>query len=123
MPSVTWVWYFWFQRSLPPTLTPAFAKPAAYGDLLTGILAFLAIPALRYRWPLALSLAWLVNIVGTADLLYAFSQGTSRGVGPDLGSAWYIPTFVVPVLYVTHFMIFTMLIRRSKEIHNASPPA
>ncbi len=96
-----------------PTLTPAFAKPAAYGDLLAGLLAFLAILALHYRWPLALGLAWLVNIVGTLDLLYAFYQGTSRDIGPHLGSAWYVPTFAVPALYVTHVMIFAMLIRRS----------
>ena len=99
---------------MAPTLTPAFAKPAAYGDLLTGLLAFLAILALHYRWPLALGLAWLVNSVGTVDLLYAFYQGTSRDIGPHLGSAWYIPTFAVPALYVTHFMVFAMLVRRSR---------
>jgi hypothetical protein len=96
-----------------PTLTPAFAKPAAYGDLVAGLLALLAILALHYRWPLALALTWLANIVGTVDLLYAFYQGTSRGVGPHLGSAWYIPTFAVPALYVTHVMLFALLLRRS----------
>ena len=54
----------------------------------------------------------ILNSVGTVDLLYAFYQGTTRGIGPHLGSAWYIPTFAVPALYVTHFMIFVMLIRR-----------
>lgn len=97
-----------------PTLAPAFALPAAYGDLLAGVLALLAIVALRTRGLLALPLAWLANIVGTLDLLYAFYQGISRGVGPHLGSAWYIPTFLVPVLYVTHFMIFVMLLTRSR---------
>ena len=97
-----------------PTLPPAFALPAAYGDLLAGILALLTIVALRIRWPLAFPLAWLANLVGTLDLLNAFYQGVSRGVGPHLGSAWYIPTFVVPALYVTHFMIFVMLIKRSR---------
>ena len=97
-----------------PTLPSAFAKPAAYGDLLAGLLALLAIIALKNRWALALTLTWLFNVVGTVDLLYAFSQGTSRGVGPHLGSAWYIPTFAVPALYVTHFMIFAMLVRRQR---------
>ena len=97
-----------------PTLTPAFAKPTAYGDLLTGVLAFLAILALHYRWPLALGLTWLVNCAGTVDLLHAFYQGISRDVGPHLGSAWYIPTFAVPALYVTHFMMFAMLVRRAR---------
>ena len=97
-----------------PTLPPAFALPAAYGDLLAGLLALLAILSLRGRWALALALTWVANSVGTLDLLYAFSQGISRGVGPHLGSAWYIPTFVVPALFVTHFMIFAMLIKRRR---------
>lgn len=97
-----------------PTLPPAFALPAAYGDLLAGLLALVAILALRSRAPAALTLAWLANIVGMVDLLYAFYQGTSRGVGPHLGSAWYIPTFLVPLLYVTHFMIFILLVKRSR---------
>jgi hypothetical protein len=97
-----------------PTLPPAFARPAAYGDLLAGLLALLAMVALRSRWALALPLTWLFNIVGTLDLLHAFYQGIPRQVGLHMGSAWYIPTFVVPALYVTHFMIFTMLIKRAR---------
>jgi hypothetical protein len=94
-----------------PTLPAAFAKPAAYGDLLSGVLALLTILALRHRWPLALGLTWVTNVVGSIDLLHAFYQGTTRGVGPHLGSAWYIPTFAVPALYVTHVMVFAMLLR------------
>src|SRR2546427_820589 len=33
------------------SLPPAFAVPAAYGDLLAALLALLAIVALRSRWP------------------------------------------------------------------------
>ena len=97
-----------------PTLPRAFAIPAAYGDLLAALLALLAIVALRTRWPGAIPLAWIANVVGTLDLLNAFYQGISRDVGPHLGSAWYIPTFAVPALYVTHFMIFVMLIKRGR---------
>ena len=97
-----------------PTLPRAFALPAAYGDLLAGILALLAMVALRGRLALALPLAWIFNVVGTLDLLYAFSRGIPLDAGRHMGSAWYIPTFIVPALYVTHFMIFAMLIKRSR---------
>jgi len=97
-----------------PTLPAAFARPAAYGDLLAGLLALLAIVALSAEWPGALALTWLFNLVGTLDLLNAFYQGRTHDVGPHLGSAWYIPTFLVPVLFVTHFMIFAVLVRRSR---------
>jgi hypothetical protein len=97
-----------------PTLPAAFAGPAAYGDLLAGVLALLAIVALRAEWAGALALTWLFNVVGTLDLLNAFYQGTIHDVGPHLGSGWYIPTFLVPMLFVTHFMIFAVLVRRSR---------
>ncbi len=90
-------------------LPAAFAIPAAYGDLVTGVLALLALIALRTGWVGAVVLVWLFNIVGTVDLLNALRH---LNVAPNLGSAWYIPTFLVPVLLVTHFMIFTRLLRR-----------
>jgi hypothetical protein len=97
-----------------PTLPPAFALPAAYGDLLAGLLALLAMIALRGRWTVAIPLTWLFNVVGTLDLLHAFYQGIPLDAGAHMGSAWYIPTFIVPALYVTHFMIFVLLVKRSR---------
>ena len=93
-------------------LPEAFAIPAAYGDLLTGVLALLALIALRMRRGGASALVWLFNIVGTVDLLNALRH---LNVAPDFGAAWYIPTFLVPLLLVTHFMIFARLLRRGAE--------
>ncbi len=92
-------------------LPGAFATPAAYGDLVTGVLALLAVIALRTGWAGALALIWLFNIVGTVDLLNALRH---LNVVPDFGAAWYIPTFFVPLLLVTHFMIFARLLRRGR---------
>ncbi|MGH7355393.1 MAG: hypothetical protein ACRELS_12570 [Candidatus Rokuibacteriota bacterium] len=94
-----------------PPLQPAFAVPAAYGDLLAALLALLAIVALRRGWAAAVALAWLFNVVGALDLLHALYQGTRWQV--QLGSAYYIPTFAVPALLVTHAMIFARLARRA----------
>ncbi len=90
-------------------LPESFANPAAYGDLLTGVLALLALIALRTSWSGAVVLVWLFNTVGTVDLLNALRH---VDVAPDFGAAWYIPTFLVPLLLVTHFMIFARLLRR-----------
>ena len=90
-------------------LPGAFAIPAAYGDLVSGMLALLVLIALRSGWTGALALVWLFNIVGTVDLLNALRQAE---VVPDLGAAWYIPTLLVPLLLVTHFMMFARLLRR-----------
>ena len=87
-----------------------FALPAAYGDLTAGLLAFLALFALRGGWRIAIPAVWIFNIVGTVDLVNALRQAE---VVPDLGAVWYIPTFFVPLLLVTHYMIFVRLLRRT----------
>lgn len=85
-----------------------FALPAAYGDLLTGVLALLALIALRTARKGAMGAVWLFNVVGTVDLLNALRH---LEVTTNLGAAWYIPTMLVPLLLVTHVMIFARLIK------------
>ena len=90
-------------------LPESFAIPAAYGDLAAGALALLSIVALRGRWSGALAIVWTFNVVGTVDLARALGQVE---VVPLFGSTWYIPTMLVPLLLVTHFMIFRKLLVR-----------
>jgi hypothetical protein len=94
-----------------PDLPDAFARPAAYGDLLTSLLALLAIATLGSR--VGTIIVWVFNIVGTVDLLNAFYQADRLGVGitPGLqGAAYFIPTVLVPLLLVTHALVFRILI-------------
>ena len=93
-------------------LPEAFAISAAYGDLVTGMLAFLALVALRNSWSVARVAVWLFSIIGTIDLLNAFRQPNAA---TDMGAAWYIPTMLVPVLLVTQVMIFSRLLRRATK--------
>src|SRR5262245_26530134 len=67
------------------TMPPAFANPAAYGDLAAAILAFVATFALSARTSWAVPMVWLLNIEGTADLLFAYYQGLI-GIELDPGS-------------------------------------
>ena len=89
-------------------LPASFAYPAAYGDLAAGVLALGALIALRKGWSAALALVWTFNTVGTLDLLNALRHQT---VAPSFGAAWFIPTFLVPLLLVTHSMMFVRLLR------------
>jgi len=91
------------------TLPTAFAAAAAYGDLLAGVLALAALVALRARTRVAMPLTWLFNVAGLLDLVNAFYQGLTHDV--QLGAAYYIPTFLVPALVVTHVMMFGLLLR------------
>ena len=105
-----------------PSLPAAFAVPAAYGDLVAGVLAIVALLALSRRASFAFALVWLFNVWGAADLLFAFYQGLF-GVELDarqLGAAFFIPTFVVPPLLITHGLIFRLLVRSQQREHAAS---
>jgi len=95
-----------------PALPAAFAAPAAYGDLVAGLLAPASIVALRAGTRAALPLTWVFNVVGLLDLINAFYQGLSHDV--QLGAAYFIPTFIVPALVITHLMIFRMLLRHAR---------
>ena len=96
-------------------LPAAFATPAAYGDLVAGILAIIATVALWTRASMALSIAWIFNVWGAADLLFAIYQGQRLAIPPGaFGATFYIPTAIVPPLLVTHFLIFRLLARSER---------
>ena len=109
-----------------PDLPDAFARPAAYGDLTTALLALLAIATLGTRPGTVI--VWVFNIVGTVDLLNAFYQADRLGVGiaPGLqGAAYFIPTVLVPLLLVTHVLVFRILLGTAATVgrqggHNAA---
>ena len=95
-----------------PSLPPAFALPAAYGDLVTGLLAIVATLALSRRAPGATLLVWLFSIWGAADFLFVTFQGLRVGLDPGaLGAAFFIPTAIAPPLLVTHLLTFRILVR------------
>ena len=92
-----------------PDVPAAFAAPAAYGDLITATLALIALFLLPT--PAGLAVTWTFNIVGSVDLIYAFLQGNRTGVGfaPGLqGAAYFIPTVLVPLLLITHGLVFRL---------------
>jgi hypothetical protein len=94
-----------------PELPIAFANPAAYGDLLAAILAMLAL-ATGLQRGLGIALVWAFNLWGTADLLYAFYQGNHVGLEPGrLGAAYFIVTLIVPLLFITHGLVFRLLLQ------------
>jgi hypothetical protein len=83
-----------------------------YGDLLVAILAIVTIIALREQWPFAIAMVWITNVVGFVDNVNVSIQSTKHGVWDHgLGGFWFVPTFFVPILIVTHFWIFWLLLR------------
>src|SRR5213596_725208 len=74
-------------------MPPQFAYPAAFGDLITAILAFAAIPFVLRGSRLAKPAVWVFNIVGTLDLLTAITFATIYNAPATMGPAYWIPAF------------------------------
>jgi hypothetical protein len=93
-----------------PDLPSAFARPAAYGDLVAAILALLALISLPTAYGVVI--AWIFNLWGTVDLFNAFYQANHAGLmAGQLGATYFIPTFVVPLLLITHGIGFRVLLQ------------
>lgn len=102
-----------------PELPANFARDAAFGDLTAAILALLALATLRLRSGIVL--VWVFNIWGTVDLLNAFYQGDAGRLLPgQLGAAYFIPTTFVPLLLITHGLIFRILLRGPAPARSAA---
>ena len=92
-----------------PGLPSQFANKAAFGDLVTSIIAFVAIPLVLSGSGLAKPAVWIFNVVGTVDLLVAITTATIYNAPPAMGPAYWIPALWVPMLLVTHYVTFVLL--------------
>jgi hypothetical protein len=93
-----------------PDLPAAFAHAAAYGDILAAILALLSLLLLPSAAGFAA--AWIFSIWGSADLLNAFYQANHAGLlAGQLGTAFFLPTLIVPLLLITHGLAFRILLQ------------
>jgi hypothetical protein len=97
-----------------PDLPPAFARSAAYGDIIAATLALLSLVLLPRGAGVVLT--WLFNLWGTADLLNAFYQANHAGLKPgQLSAAYFIPTFIVPLLLITHAIAYRILVQHQDK--------
>ena len=93
-------------------------QPAAYGDLVAAILALISLATLQSR--MSNVSVWVFNLWGTADLINAFYQGYVTGLtAGQLGATYFIPTVLVPFLFITHGIIFRILLQRD-SVYRAS---
>jgi hypothetical protein len=96
-----------------PELPAAFAQPVAYGDLISAVLALLALATLGTR--AGTVIIWVFSTFGTADLLFAFYEGSRISLPNQpglLGAGYFVLSAFVPLLLITHGLAFTILLRR-----------
>ena len=97
-----------------PELPSTFANSAACGDIVAAMLALLALASLPRG--AGIVIAWIFNLWGSADLINAFYQANDAGLIPGrLGAAYFLPTLIVPLLLITHGLVFRILLRHQAE--------
>lgn len=97
-----------------PELPARFAHSAAYGDLVAALLALLALAT--QSTGAGTGAAWLFNLWGAADLFAAFYQANAAALLPGrLGAAYFLPTLIVPLLLITHVLMFRILIQPQRQ--------
>ena len=90
-----------------------FATFAAYGDFATGLLAMVALLAVRIR-PLFWLFVVSFNVVGVVDLIVDYYHATQLDLpahAGELGASYAIPIIYVPLLMITHVAAFYLLAR------------
>jgi len=101
-----------------PDLPSAFARSAAYGDIIAAALALLTLVSLRSAGGVVI--AWVFNIWGSLDILNAFYQANHAGMlAGQLGAAYFLPTLIVPLLIITHALAFRILARSEERFAKA----
>jgi phosphoglycerol transferase MdoB-like AlkP superfamily enzyme len=103
-----------------PDLPAHFALFAAHWDLATGVLAMLALVTARIR-PVFWVFVVAFNLVGSADLIFDYYHAIQVGLpalAGQLGAAYVIPILYVPLLMITHFAAFYLMLRPQSQ---ASP--
>ncbi len=104
-------------------LATSFATFAACGDFATGMLAILALLAVRRR-PLFWSFVVAYNLVGATDILVDYYHAIRIGLpymAGQLGAAYFIPIIYVPMLMITHVAAFYWLVRPQSMAAQAIP--
>jgi hypothetical protein len=104
-----------------PDLPSAFARGAAYGDIIAAALALVSL----WLLPSAAGVAatWVFSVWGLADLLNAFYQANRAGLlAGQMGAAYFLPTLIVPLLMITHVVGFRILLKHQSELWGQRPP-
>jgi hypothetical protein len=107
--------------ALAPQMPPSFAVTTAVGDGVTGVLALAALVALERKWAKARGLVWVCNVVGSCDLVVAMTQAAQIEAARYLAGQWYVPALMVPLMIVSHVMVFRTLLARGRQAPGAPP--
>ena len=103
---------FFVPGTVSEALPARWTVPAGYGDLVAGVLAVVTTLGLHFDAAWAVVAVWIFNVWGATDLVFAFYRGARIRLNPSaLGAAFYVVTSLVPMLLVSHALVFAILLR------------
>jgi len=94
------------------TVPASWGRSTAIGDLIVAGLALATIIALRRKARAAIAMAWVANVAGFLDAAKNGIYGMHLRVIPRMGPAVLVVTHLVPILFVSHGLMFWLLTRR-----------
>jgi hypothetical protein len=102
-----------------PGMPSSFAQGTAYGDLVVTALAAIAVVMVRTERPGAVAAVWMFNVVGLLDALHNCLVGMTTQAPAHMGAAVLVPAYVVPLLLVSHALVFAVLLEHRRAITSA----
>jgi hypothetical protein len=98
-----------------PAMPQQFAIPAAAGDFLSAVLAFIAAFLIQRKSKFAVPMTWLFSVVGIADFVSAVVLSRVFRAADFMGGSYWIPSFWVPMLIIAHVIIITVLRQMKRD--------
>jgi len=96
-----------------PSIPPDVIQVIAYGDFISGLLALVALVALRLRASFAILLVWTFNVVSVGDLIASLFKAIGAQMYQfPIGLSWLTVNVYVPLLIVTQVMLVYYSARR-----------
>ena len=87
-----------------------------YGDVITALLAIIAVWSLKLRWRSAKAMVWATIIFGVSDQILAAYSVLSSGVGDTISDlTWFSFAFFVPLLWVSSLLLIWQFWTRRAE--------
>ena len=106
--------------NLSPQMPRSFAVATAGGDSITAVLALVSLVVLHRQWAHARSMVWACNIFGSCDVGIALIHAARIEAARFLGAQWYVAAVMVPLMIISHVMVFRTLLRNGSR--SPGPP-
>lgn len=96
-------------------LDPRFSIPAAFGDVMSAVLALVTFYSIKLQFKNRLMIALVFNCVGFFDFINALTRGLLFVEPKSMGATYFLPMVVVPMMMMSHILIFRILIKNYRN--------